>query len=102
MAVVPGAESSMLLRELAAIRRCDLSLVVSDHEQRLLTHEYGVAAEQVALARWYYLPPPPVAALPPFAARRHFVSIGNFRHAPNLDSVELLAREVCVYVCVFV
>jgi hypothetical protein len=47
MAVVPGAASAVLLRELAAIRRCHLSLVVSDHEHHLLTHVYGVPAHQV-------------------------------------------------------
>ena len=46
--MVPGGESTMLLRELAAIHRSHLSLIVSDYEQRLLTNEYGVSPEKVS------------------------------------------------------
>ncbi|KAK3241404.1 hypothetical protein CYMTET_48832 [Cymbomonas tetramitiformis] len=94
MEVVPDTSSTMLLRELAAIFRSDLSLVVSPYEQQLLVHQYHVPSTKVALSRWYYPEPIPLEECPSFHQRRHFVTIGNFRHAPNMDSVEWLAQEV--------
>jgi glycosyltransferase involved in cell wall biosynthesis len=87
----PPWQGEGLLRELAAIHRCDLTWVVSDFEERLLTQTLGVPAEKVVLSRFS----PEVQLEPrPFAERRHFVSIGNFRHRPNWDSVLWLHREI--------
>lgn len=71
-------------------RRSDLALVCSPWEQWLLHDHYGVQKEKLQLAP-FFVPPPPLAAnLPDFSARRHFVSIGNFKHPPNLDSVRVV------------
>jgi hypothetical protein len=41
----------------------------------------------VVLSTWYYPPAPALSSLAPFEERQHFVTIGNFRHAPNMDQV---------------
>jgi glycosyltransferase involved in cell wall biosynthesis len=82
-----------LLRELSSIYRSDLTLVISSFELQLLTQQLGVPAELLLLQRLSY-----VARreedLPPHSQRQHFVSIGNFRHPPNADAVQWLAREI--------
>jgi glycosyltransferase involved in cell wall biosynthesis len=88
---MPSAMSEDALRELGAIYRSDLSLVVSDFEQGYLSEVCGVPAELVSLCRFSYSKVEPG---PGFQARRHFVAIGNFRHPPNLDSFRWLHREL--------
>eukprot|EP00850_Spirogloea_muscicola_P017017 SM000142S00531 [mRNA] locus=s142:126906:135045:- [translate_table: standard] len=90
----PAATSAELVRELSAIHRSDLALVCSAFEQRLLVDCYSVPAHKVALASFYYSPPPPSAVALTFEKRKHFVTIGNFKHPPNRDSVEWLATEL--------
>ena len=77
-------------REIAAILRSDLSLIISDFELKLLMEKFKV--EQSLL---HHLPFMLNAGQfrnpsPGFEQRQHFVTIGNFRHAPNWDSVLFL------------
>ncbi|MCW5520293.1 glycosyltransferase [Aureitalea sp. L0-47] len=80
-------------RELASIFRSDLSLIISEYEINLLENTF-----QVPKGLLCYLPLgfEKVAnnELPGFKERSNFVTIGNFQHAPNLDSVLYLAREL--------
>ncbi|MGI4838936.1 MAG: glycosyltransferase [Janthinobacterium lividum] len=86
------AEADMTLREIAAIYRCDLSLMISDVEIDLLTQVFGVPAN---LLLWCPLMlQAPDSPLPGFAERQHFLSIGNFRHAPNWDAVQWMKTAV--------
>lgn len=79
------ADTDVAKREIAAIYRCDISLMISDVEIRLLTEQFKVPA---ALLHWCPLMiEPPAQAFVPFDDRAHFLSIGNFRHAPNWDAV---------------
>ena len=79
------ADTDLAKREIAAIYRCDISLMISDVEIRLLTEHFKVPA---ALLHWCPLMlQPPTEAFAPFEDRAHFLSIGNFRHAPNWDAV---------------
>lgn len=79
------APSALAQRELAAIYRCDLSLIISDVETDLLVNGFGVPDY---LLHWCPLMLDPAAqTLRPFAEREHIVTIGNFRHAPNWDAV---------------
>jgi glycosyltransferase involved in cell wall biosynthesis len=79
------AESDIAQREIAAIYRSDLSLMVSDVEIELLTRRFGLSP---ALLLWA---PLLVREVPDhgkgFDERAHFLTIGNFRHAPNWDAV---------------
>ncbi|MFI3045519.1 glycosyltransferase family 4 protein [Pseudomonas coronafaciens] len=79
------AATDLAQREVASLFRCDLNLMTSDVEIELLTSEFGVPA---SLLHWC---PLMIDGVPdgfrPFAERAHFLSIGNFRHAPNWDAV---------------
>lgn len=81
------------VREIAAIFRCDLSLMISQVEIHLLQDYFSVPA-----ALLFYLPltaSVQVQPSPEFSERAHFMSIGNFRHAPNWDAV--LCLKHCIW-----
>jgi len=79
-------------REVAAIFRCDLSLVISEAEQELLVKQYQVPPELLIWCPFLLAPyEKPIRA---FHEREHFISIGNFRHAPNWDAVLQLKQEI--------
>ncbi|MCF6295280.1 MAG: glycosyltransferase family 4 protein [Flavobacteriaceae bacterium] len=82
-------------REIASIYRCDLSLIISEAEVDLLQHQFKVDKSLL-----HYLPfmlnevsSEAVKNLPKFEERQHFISIGNFLHEPNYNSV-LYLKEV--------
>ena len=75
--------SELAKREIAAIYRCDLSLIISSFEMELLVDTFKVDARLL-----HYLPFMIDLAKCPtnttsFSDRQHFMTIGNFRHAPN-------------------
>jgi len=84
------------IRELASIYRSDLSLIISEAEMKLLRNFF-----QVDKSILHYLPflldpvdEKHVENWPNFDSRRHFVTIGNFRHPPNWDAVLYLKRII--------
>ncbi|MDH0745055.1 glycosyltransferase family 4 protein [Pseudomonas sp. GD03842] len=79
-------------REIAAIYRCDLSLMVSDLEIALLTEQFGVPSSILHWAPLLVRTVPRQA--PGYAERAHFLTIGNFRHAPNWDAVLWLKNAI--------
>ena len=79
------------LRELASIYRSDLTWVLSDFEATLLKERFNIPAELCRVSRFFYAPP---SGGPVFSARRNFVMLGNFRHAPNADAVHWLKSEI--------
>lgn len=86
------AITDLAQREVAAIHRSDLSLMVSDVEIDLLTEQFSVPAAQL---HWTPLLVRNAAEHPRrFEERAHFISIGNFRHAPNWDAVLWLKNTV--------
>lgn len=74
-------------REIAAILRCDISLIISSFEMKLLKDTFNIDENIL-----HYLPfmvnlekcPSETKS---FEQREHFMTIGNFRHAPNWDVV---------------
>jgi O-antigen biosynthesis protein len=83
-------------REVAAIYRCDLSLMISTVEMDLLENYFKVDKPLL-----HYVPFMQAAIteeqwqqIPGFDARRHFVSIGNFLHEPNWDAVLFLKKTL--------
>ena len=78
-------------RELAAIYRCDLTLLVSDFEYEWLQTRGRVPEELLLLSRWSVTSRWDLAAQ---AVREGFAWIGNFRHPPNLDGLFWFAREI--------
>ena len=79
------AGTDLAQREIAAIYRCDLNLMISEYEIDLLVEHFNVPR---ALLHWCPLMVDSVPAqFVPYEQRQHFLSIGNFRHAPNWDAV---------------
>jgi glycosyltransferase involved in cell wall biosynthesis len=79
--------SDLAKREIAAILRCDISLIISSFEIDLLINTFKV--DQRLL---HHLPFMVDLAQCPssthsYSDRQHFMTIGNFRHAPNWDVV---------------
>lgn len=87
------AQHEVALREIAAILRCDLSLMISPIELALLQRRFAVPASQLAYCP-FLLDAPDAAQWQPFAERAHFVTIGNFLHAPNRDAVQWLRESI--------
>lgn len=83
--------SDVFKREMASIYRCDLTLLISEYEMQLATETFKIDASLL-----YYLPflseeiNPNV---PKLEERNHFVSIGNFLHEPNWQTVLQLKKN---------
>lgn len=77
--------SELAQREIAAILRSDLTLIISESEMALLTEHYGVPKSQLYYHPLVVGPAPSYSTT--FEERAHFIHIGNFRHAPNWDAV---------------
>lgn len=87
--------SDIFKRELASIYRCDLSLIISEFEMQLLTETFKVNSDIL-----HYLPfmvevlnENSFEKIPKFEDRKHFVSIGNFLHEPNWQTVLQLKKH---------
>jgi glycosyltransferase involved in cell wall biosynthesis len=87
--------SDQFKRELASIYRCDLSLLISEYEMKLLKTTFKVDPSIL-----HYIPflNTPITSeiindYPKFSERSHFVSIGNFLHEPNWQTVLLLKKS---------
>ncbi len=88
--------SEIAQREIASILRCDLSLLISGYEIKLLTETFKIdpalllhlpfMVENLSLEN--------VSNWPTYQQRQHFISIGNFRHAPNWDAVLYLKQTL--------
>ncbi|WP_396162073.1 glycosyltransferase family 4 protein [Flavobacterium sp.] len=77
--------SDIFKREMASIYRCDLTLLISEYEMQLATETFKIDATLL-----YYLPflsEEIQTNIPSFEERNHFVSIGNFLHEPNWQTV---------------
>ncbi len=76
--------SDVFKREIASILRCDLSLIISEFEMSLLTEKFKIDTSIL-----HYLPmfaeAKPCSV--PFSERKNFISIGNFLHEPNWQTV---------------
>lgn len=75
------------LREIAAIYRCDLTLMISTYEMQLLRDYFHIPAQLLFYFPYQSLVGLPHSHNPSFEQRQHFLFAGNFRHAPNWDAV---------------
>ena len=107
LAAVPAAGDPSVARELAAVHRCDLTLVCSPVETRLMRDRFGVQASKLVPASFFCAQSSsaskktekkteknPPRGSRPFASREGFTTIGTFYHPPNVDAVRWLAAEV--------
>ncbi|WP_452223426.1 glycosyltransferase [Lacinutrix chionoecetis] len=83
-------------REIASIYRCDLSIIISEVEIEILTQQFHVSDGLLC-----YLPflldaisLKTQKALPNFKKCEHFIAIGNFLHAPNVDGLVHLKQNI--------
>ena len=77
--------SDVFKREMASIYRCDLTLIISEYEMQLATEMFQINASLL-----HYLPflsEEITTNVPKFDERKHFISIGNFLHEPNWQTV---------------
>ena len=76
-------------RELASILRCDLSLIISEFEMNLLIEKFKIDENIL-----FYLPLFGEAkkSETSFSERKNFISIGNFLHEPNWQTVLQLKK----------
>ena len=89
--------SDVAYREVASILRTDLTLVISTYEVALLKSVFKVDESLI-----HYLPlvldiesvKRNVTQWPSYEERNGFMCIGNFKHAPNWDSVQYLKQEI--------
>ncbi len=83
--------SDVFKREMASIYRCDLTLLISEYEMKLATETFKIDTSLL-----YYLPflsEEINLNTPKFEERQHFVSIGNFLHEPNWQTVLQLKKH---------
>lgn len=88
----PDLHNDVALREIAAIHRSDLTLMIADYEAELLRTEFCIPEEQVA-----YLPfwaEPGGSGFRPFETRQNFMMIGSFLHLPNVDAIRWCRQAV--------
>jgi len=83
-------------REIASILRCDLSLIISQFEMKILKDVFRINEDLL-----FYLPflvekmnEEDLLKLPSFEDRKNFVFIGNFLHEPNWNTVQYLKEAV--------
>ncbi|WP_457617224.1 glycosyltransferase [Lutibacter sp.] len=83
-------------REIASIYRCDLSLIISKFEFRLLKDVFHIHKRILR-----YLPflqnsitKEMLDSFPTFNDRKDFIAIGNFKHQPNWEAVRYLKTDI--------
>jgi len=79
--------SDLAKREIAAILRCDLSLIISSFEMDLLINTFKVDPRLLHHLPFMVNLEKCPSTTRSYAERQHFMTIGNFRHAPNWDVV---------------
>ena len=91
------------LRELASVHRSDLVLVCSSVEMNLLESSWNVPKWKLVPASFFCKDEDveddttniqQSSSMPTFEDRQDFVTVGGFKHPPNVDSVKLLRHEI--------
>ncbi|MEC8208892.1 MAG: glycosyltransferase family 4 protein, partial [Verrucomicrobiota bacterium] len=84
-------KNEIALREIAAIYRSDLTLMISEFEMEILGDEFGI--NKNLLAYWpFFLELWDECVL--FEKRKDFILIGSFLHTPNLDAARWCKAEI--------
>ncbi len=84
--------SSLAKREISAILRCDISLIISSYEIKLLKETFKVDKSLLHHLPFMVNLKTVPTETKSFEEREHFMTIGNFRHAPNWDVVLYLQK----------
>ncbi len=85
--------SEIAKREISSILRCDLSLIISEFEMKILKDIFKINSNLL-----HYLPIfydlNDIKMAKNFNQKRDFVFIGNFLHEPNWDAVKQLKEHI--------
>lgn len=82
-------DNDITKREIASIYRCDLTLIISKFEFELLENLFKIDTSLLFYIPFVYdaLQPEIYDSNPNFEERKDFMTIGNFKHEPNWDSI---------------
>ncbi len=86
--------SDMAKREVAAMFRSDISLMISSVEVALLQRLFKVDKALIHYCPFMLSQAQLTQSNPSYGQREDFMAIGNFRHAPNWDAVLWLKQQV--------
>lgn len=79
--------------ELAMVRCCDVTIVVTDEErEEILRAVPDAAVETIPTIQ------EPISGVPPLDGRSGIVFVGSFEHLPNVDAASFLVRDVMPHV----
>ncbi|WP_299781407.1 glycosyltransferase [uncultured Formosa sp.] len=83
-------------REIASIYRCDISVMISEVEIEMLIQKFKVPSNLLLYIPFMLngISEADQNKLPSFNERQHFVTIGNFLHEPNYQSVLYLKHTL--------
>ncbi|WKK64624.1 glycosyltransferase [Lutimonas zeaxanthinifaciens] len=83
-------------REIASILKCDLSLIISEFEMQLLQNEFKIPGIILQYTPFLteQIDKKSVGRLPGFKDRKHFMTIGNYKHLPNQDAIIYLYHHI--------
>ena len=84
--------STLAKREISAILRCDISLIISSYEMKLLKETFKVDSSLLHHLPFMVNLDKCPSKTKDYKEREHFMTIGNFRHAPNWDVVLYLQK----------
>jgi len=84
--------NEIALREIAAIHRSDLTLMISEYEMEVLREVFAVPEAQIAY--WPFGLEQSDSECVAFEARQHFIMIGSFMHPPNVDAARWCKQAI--------
>jgi hypothetical protein len=82
------------LREVASILRCDLSLIISSFEMKLLQEGPKISHDLLMHLPLFVEEQNVMHAYPNFEERHDFIFIGGGKHAPNVDAIIYLKKSL--------
>lgn len=86
--------TDLAIREVSAIMRSDFTIMISKAEVELLTSHYKVDDSLLVYSPFMLEDEELSQSNPSFSERAQFITIGNFRHAPNWDAVLWLKQQI--------
>ncbi len=83
-------------REIASIYRCDLTLIISKYEMELLQAQFKIDSNLLCYTPFLLekIQKDSFNKYPSFNQRVDFMTIGNFKHKPNLEAVKTLKKHI--------
>jgi len=83
-------------REIASIYRCDLTLIISKFELKLLKTTFNIDKNFLVYIPFLLDKVETIKfkKYPSFENRNHFITMGNFRHEPNWSAVQYLKSTI--------